>query len=65
MFVGTGLEHQVIVSAVDAAYYRYYRSSSDEFTGATVQGNLTGAQGVFGSLVVVTVRALQVETGAH
>lgn len=60
-----GLDNQVVVSAVDAAYYQYYRTSSDEFTGATVQGNLTGAQGVFGSLVVVAVRALHVATAAH
>ena len=60
-----GLDHTVIVSAVDAAYYQYYRTNSDEFTGATVQGNLSGAQGVLGSLVVVTVRALRVGTTAH
>jgi hypothetical protein len=60
-----GLDHTVIVSAVDAAYYQYYRTNSDEFTGATVQGNLSGAQGVFGSLVVLTVRALRVATTAR
>lgn len=60
-----GLNHTVVVSAVDAAYYQYYRTNSDEFTGAAVQGNLTGAQGVFGSLVVLTVRALHVATTAH
>jgi hypothetical protein len=60
-----GLDHTVIVSAVDAAYYQYYRTNSDEFTGATVQGNLSGAQGVFGSLVVLAVRALHVATTAH
>ena len=60
-----GLDHTVIVSAVDAAYYQYYRTNSDEFTGATVQGNLSGAEGVFGSLVVLTVRALHVATTAH
>lgn len=64
VFVG-GLDHEVVVSAVDEAYYQYYRTSSDEFTGAAVQGNLTGAQGVFGSLVVVAVRALQVTAGVH
>ena len=32
-----GLDHQAIVSAVDQAYYQYYRTSSDEFTGATAR----------------------------
>jgi hypothetical protein len=56
------LTAQVTVSAVDANYYRYYRTSSDEFTGVAVQGNLTGAQGVFGSIVVVAWRTLRVTT---
>lgn len=60
-----GLDHQVIVSAVDAGYYAYYRTNSDEFTGATVRGNLVGAEGVFGSLVVVMVRALHVAAAAR
>ncbi len=60
-----GPVHQVVVSAVDAAYYRYYRSNSDEFTGATVQGNLSGAEGVFGSLVIVATRAFRVVKTAH
>jgi hypothetical protein len=52
--VFTSLTHNVVVvSAVDEAYYQYYRTNSDEFTGATVQGNLSGAEGVFGSVVVV------------
>jgi hypothetical protein len=60
-----GLDHTVIVSAVDAAYYQYYRTNSDEFTGTAVKGNLSGAEGVFGALVVLTVRALHVATTAH
>lgn len=60
-----GLVHAVSVSAVDAAYHNYYRTSSDEFTGAAVQGNLTGAQGVFGSLVVIGWRSLLVTAGGH
>jgi hypothetical protein len=60
-----GLDHQVIVSAVDAAYYAYYRTNSDEFTGATVQGNLAGAEGVFGSLVIVATRAFHVASTVH
>jgi len=56
----TGLTNQVVVSAVDANYYAYYRTSSDPFTGATVVGNLSGAVGVFGSLVQLKVRDLNV-----
>jgi hypothetical protein len=55
----------VVVSAVDAAYYQYYRTSSDEFTGATVQGNLSGAEGVFGSLVIVATRTFYVAAATH
>ena len=54
---------QVTVAAVDAGYYNYYRTNSDEFTGAAVQGNLTGAQGVFGSIVVVAWQLLRVTNG--
>jgi len=57
------LAAQVTVSAVDANYYRYYRTNGDPFTGAAVQGNLTGAQGVFGSIVVVAWRTLRVTPG--
>jgi hypothetical protein len=55
-----GAVNTVIVSAVDAAYYEYYRTNSDGFTGAAVQGNLSGAEGVFGSIVVLSVGALRV-----
>jgi hypothetical protein len=57
------LDHTVVVSAVDEAYYEYYRTNSDEFTGTVVQGNLTGAEGVFGSLVEVAVRGVRVTAG--
>jgi hypothetical protein len=57
------LVHTVVVSAVDEAYYEYYRTNSDPFTGTAVQGNLTGAEGVFGSLVVLAVRGVRVTAG--
>jgi hypothetical protein len=60
-----GFVHQVTVAAVDANYYRYYRTNSDEFTGAAVQGNLTGAQGVFGSIVVAGWQSLRVTNTGH
>jgi hypothetical protein len=60
-----GLDHQVIVSAVDAAYDRYYRTNSDEFTGTRVQGNLSGAEGLFGSIVILKVVSLHVTATVH
>jgi hypothetical protein len=59
-----GLDHQVIVSAVDDAYYQYYRRNSDEYSGAAVQGNLTGAEGVFGSIVIVAQKSIHVSAAA-
>jgi len=44
----------VIVSAVDANYYDYYRSQSDPFAGAA-PSRLVGAVGVFGSIVPMLV----------
>jgi Domain of unknown function (DUF4249) len=46
-----GLAHQIVVSAVDVNYYDYYRRTSDFFTGAGPITHLTGAVGVFGSIV--------------
>jgi hypothetical protein len=57
------LDHTVVASAVDEAYYGYYRTNSDPFTGTAVQGNLTGAEGVFGSLVELAVRGVRVTAG--
>jgi hypothetical protein len=59
-----GTETDIVVSAVDANYYAYYRTNSDPFTGAMVVGNLTGAVGVFGSIVELVVRDLNVSHGA-
>jgi hypothetical protein len=58
-----GMSNLVLVSAVDANYYAYYRTNSDPFTGTAVQGNLVGAEGVFGSLVVVSAVELNVTAG--
>jgi hypothetical protein len=45
-----GSNMAVIVSAVDSAYYEYYRVQSDPFAGIP-PGRLRGAVGVFGSVV--------------
>lgn len=47
-----GEDAEVLVSAVDANYYDYYRSQSDPFAGAA-PSHLTGAVGVFGSIVPI------------
>jgi hypothetical protein len=43
----------VVISALDSAYYAYYRRAGDPVSGIAVAGNLTGALGVFGSIVDV------------
>jgi hypothetical protein len=42
----------ILVSAVDANYYDYYRAQSDPFAGAA-PSHLQGAVGVFGSVVLI------------
>jgi hypothetical protein len=54
-----GASVDVMVSAVDANYYDYYRSQSDPFAGAA-PSHLTGAMGVFGSVAPILVTELQV-----
>jgi Domain of unknown function (DUF4249) len=48
-----GYAHDVTVSAIDANYYEYYRRNSDPFTGTALPTSLSGAVGVFGSLVPI------------
>jgi hypothetical protein len=57
---GAGAPARVVISAVDPAYYAYYRRSADPLTGIGIEGNLAGALGVFGSIVVVKRFALVV-----
>ena len=54
-----GEDTDVVVSAVDANYYDYYRSQSDPFAGAA-PSHLTGAVGVFGSIVPIFATTLLV-----
>lgn len=49
----------VVVSAVDANYYDYYRARSDPLAGAA-PGHLNGAVGVFGSVAPILSQRLQV-----
>jgi hypothetical protein len=50
---GPGASARVVISALDSAFYAYYRRSADPLSGIGIDGNLTGALGVFGSIVVV------------
>ncbi|MES2178280.1 MAG: DUF4249 family protein [Gemmatimonadota bacterium] len=59
-FFVRGYMHRLIVSAVDSNYYDYYRRTSDSFTGVGVIGHLAGALGVFGSIVEIDARMLDV-----
>lgn len=54
-----GQDANVVVSAVDANYYDYYRSQSDPFAGAA-PSHLTGAVGVFGAIVPIFAMQLRV-----
>jgi hypothetical protein len=54
------LMHKVAVSAVDSNYYDYYRRESDTFTGVGLISHLEGADGMFGSIVPIAARLLNV-----
>jgi hypothetical protein len=55
----SGDDAVVVVSAVDANYYDYYRSQSDPFAGAA-PSHLTGAMGVFGSIEPILQMQLRI-----
>jgi hypothetical protein len=48
-----GYTNQVVVSAVDANYYDYYRRGTDPFTGTGAIIHLDGGVGLFGSIVEI------------
>ena len=48
-----GLTNRIIVNAVDANYYDYYRRTSDIFSGRGLISHLDGGIGVFGSITPV------------
>jgi hypothetical protein len=56
-----GFAHEVTVSAVDANYYEYFRRNSDPFTGTALPTSLSGAVGVFGSVVPIMRMTLKAE----
>lgn len=55
----TNTKATVLISAVDRNYYEYYRLLADPFAGSAAS-RLTGAVGVFGSMVPIVARRLDV-----
>lgn len=53
-----GATQQVVVHAVDANYYDYYRRSSDFFTESGLISHLSGGLGLFGSIVPINSRTV-------
>ena len=59
-----GFRQVVTVSAVDSNTYDYYRSNNNGFTGVGIVNRVSGAIGVFGSLVTIARRTLDVTAPA-
>jgi hypothetical protein len=55
-----GFEQTLTVAAIDSNLYDYYRTGSDPFTGAGLINRLEGGIGVFGSMVVLERRLVDV-----
>jgi hypothetical protein len=55
-----GFEQSLTVAAVDTNLYDYYRSRSDPFSGVGLISHVQGGLGVFGSVVVIERRVLDV-----
>jgi hypothetical protein len=55
-----GFQQIVTVSAVDSNTYEYYRSANNDFIGAGIVSHVSGAIGVFGSVVTIARRTLNV-----
>ena len=55
-----GFRHLMSVSAVDANIYDYYRTSNSSFTGVGAISRISGGVGVFGSMVTIARRNVNV-----
>lgn len=55
-----GFLQTVTIAAIDSNVYDYYRSGNDPFSGAGLINHLDGGLGVFGSVVIVEKRVLDV-----
>ena len=58
-FLFPGTENKIAVMAVDSNYYDYYRRDSDSITGNGLITHLTGAEGVFASVVPIAARSVK------
>jgi hypothetical protein len=55
-----GFQQMMTLYAVDTNYFDYYRSRNDPFTGSGIINRLDGGIGLFGSVVTIDVRMLDV-----
>jgi hypothetical protein len=55
-----GFQQAVTLYAVDTNYFDYYRSRNDPFTGSGIINRLDGGIGLFGSVVTLRIRMLDV-----
>ena len=55
-----GFREAILVAAVDANYFDYYRSRNDPFTGAGIITHLDGGTGVFGAWVPLASHLVEV-----
>jgi len=55
-----GFRQDMVVGAVDANFYDYYRTNNDPFTGSGIINRVTGGIGLFGSFVTLTSGTLTV-----
>lgn len=55
-----GYQQTVLVSAVDTAFFDYYRSGNDPFGGSGLISNLRGGIGLFGAMVTLVSRRVSV-----
>jgi hypothetical protein len=55
-----GFRQDILVAAVDSNFFDYYRTNNDPFTGSGIISRLSGALGVFGSMVTLNSGTLTV-----
>jgi len=55
-----GFRQEISTAAVDTNYFDYYRSSNNPFTGTGLINHLEGGVGLFGSIVPLDIRRLDV-----
>jgi hypothetical protein len=55
-----GFRQDVLIAAVDSNFFDYYRTNNDPFTGTGIISRLTGALGMFGSMVTLNSGTLTV-----